>query len=177
MIDELNVAIRDYQRKWQTLLRARADVDFFAGLKPISVGWKVADTAASDELFKQLRDLCDQTHSIYKNDRWLTTLHLKNTELEWGVSVINIMQRRPGSEDALGLDNINFYCPSYNHIDEVLAQEPELKWTHESCGPYSQWVSLWFDGTEAKLRPRSVMDVSLDEFKEMRDAVMSKIGA
>lgn len=176
MIDELNNAIRDYRTKWDVLFKERADVEFFAALKPISVGWKVADVAESDVLFKQLRDLADQTHAIFKNDRWLTTLHLKDKELEWGISVINIMQRRPGSEDSLGLDNINFYCPNYDHIDEVLAKEPELKWTHESCGPYSQWVSLWFDGTEAKLRPRSVMDVSLDEFKEMRDAVMGKIG-
>jgi hypothetical protein len=176
MIDELNVAIRDYRNKWEVLLKTRADVEFFAALKPISVGWKVADIAESDALFKQLREFSDQTHSIYKNDRWLTTLHLKDRELEWGISVINIMQRRPASEDAPGLDNINFYCPSYDHIDEILAKEPELKWTHESCGPYSQWVSVWFDGTEAKLRPRSVMDVSLDEFKEMRDSVMGKIG-
>jgi hypothetical protein len=176
MIEELNRAIRDYRKKWDVLLAERADVGFFAGLKPISVGWKVADVAASDELYKSLRDLCDQSHAIYKNDRWLTTLHLKDSELDWGISVINIMQRRPGSEDALGLDNINFFCPVYGQIDDILADEPSLKWTHESCGPYSQWVSLWFGDTEAKLRPRSVMDVSLDEFKEMRDSVMGKIG-
>jgi hypothetical protein len=85
------------------------------------------------------------------------------------------MQRRPNSQDALGLDNVNFLAPDFGQIEEVLQDEPDLKWTHESCGPHSQWISLWFDDTEAKLRPISVLDVSLTEFQEIRDTVMDRL--
>ena len=176
MIDELNTALREYQAKWDMLLASRADTAFFASVKPISIGWKVADLATFDTFCSQLRSVFDQGHMIYKNERWLGTFHLKDQKLLWDIELVGVMQRRPGSEDALGLDNVNFYCPDYDRIDEVLSKEPQLKWTHESCGPHSQWVSLWFGGTEVKLRPRSVLDVAIDEYKEIRDSVRSKIG-
>lgn len=171
MIDQLNQAIAEYRQKWEKLMEGRADRQFFAECRPISVGWKIADLAAYDKLYAELREYCDQTHAISKNDRWLATMHLKDTKLEWGIEVVNLMQLRPGSEDVLGLDNINFLCPRYAEADDILAREPSLKWTHESNGPYSEWISLWFDSTEAKLRPITIIDVSLAEYKEVRDKV------
>jgi hypothetical protein len=174
MIDQLNQAIQAYRKKWEALLAERADQAFFGALRPISVGWKVADVQELDAAYQELRSLCDQTHAINKNDRWLTTLHLKDTQLPWGIEVINLMQRRPNSQDTLGLDNINFLTDHFLAADEVLTKEPDLKWTHESNGPYSQWISVWFADTEAKIRPISVLDVSLAEFKEVRDKVLTK---
>lgn len=172
MIEQLNESLRSYQADWQQLLTQRADREFFDTLQPVSVGWKV-DTLQDFELaIAALRQHGDQIHEIQKNNRWLATLHLKDVVLDWGITVVNVMQRRPDSEDALGLDNISFYVPHFARTEEVLALEPGLKWTHESNGQYSSWVSLWFANREAKLRAETTLDVSLHEFRDMRDQVM-----
>ncbi|HET8669527.1 MAG TPA: hypothetical protein VFM05_02550 [Candidatus Saccharimonadales bacterium] len=165
MIDEINAAIGHYRKKWEELLADRADRQLFENLRPVSVGWKVADTNMFDETYRQLRDQCDLTSSIYKNARWLSTMHLRDRPLEWGIRVINLMQRRPTSEDALGLDNVNFYTDRYHELDDILGSEPELKWSHESCGEHSEWISLWFLGTEAKLRPKTTIGISIAELQ------------
>jgi hypothetical protein len=176
MIEQLNQAIIDYRHKWQRLEAQRANTSFFTALQPISVGWKVADITVFDTVVTALRQHSDHVHLTYKNDRWLATLHLRDIKLEWGITVVNIMQRRPDSQDATGLDNVNFYVPHFALTEEVLAAEPNLKWSHESNGPYSNWIAIWFDGTEAKLRAETVLDVDIRAFRDVRDRVLKGKG-
>jgi hypothetical protein len=175
MIEELNQALRDYQADWRQLCAARADQEFFSQLRPSSVAWKFADLETLEVALAALRPLCDQIHMSYRNDRWLATLHLPDSPLRWGIEVIGLMQRRPDSQDALGLDNVNFFVPHFAVTQEVLGREPELKWTQESSGPHSQWLSLWFADREAKLRDRTILDVCIDELRDSRDSVIGKI--
>jgi hypothetical protein len=83
------------------------------------------------------------------------------------------MQRRPGSTDAVGLDHIDFMDMEETNTKAVLADESDLKWTEEKNG-LCQWTSVWFDGTEAKLRTGTVVDVCIDELEEVNSKLRGK---
>ena len=172
MIDEINQSLKAYQAKWQELVSNRKNKAFFKDLLPTAIAWKTVDLADFDTRFKELRDLCDKVHLGWVNDRWLATLNLKNTNLEWDIQVIKLMQRRPGSDDPIGLDHVDFYAKT---IDEtVLKQEPDLKWTTESNNPHCSWLSIWFTGTEAKIRTDTVLDVCIAELQDASKAIVDK---
>ncbi len=165
MIDEINAAIGDYQIKWCALIKGRKDVSFFESLKPFSVGWKVADLAEFDRRFAELRGRCVQVHLMWMNDRWIATMFLKEGEnLSWNIPIIKLMQRRPKSTDALGLDNVDFYTPDFLDANTLCAKESDLKFTDEFNGE-CKWTSLWFDGTEAKIRNQTSADVTIAELQ------------
>jgi len=173
MFDELNQAIDEYLAKWQNLVAQRQNKEFFDRMKVCAVGWKTADLAEYDRLFAAWREACDQIHVGLINDRWIATMHLKDSELHGGVTIIKLMQRRPGSTDAVGLDHIDFMDMEETNTKAVLADESDLKWTEEKNG-LCQWTSVWFDGTEAKLRTGTVVDVCIDELEEVNSKLRGK---
>lgn len=169
MIDELNEAITGYQEKWQRLVAQCKNKAFFEALKPTAVCLKVADIAELDKCVAALRDAADTVHMAWLNDRWLATVHLRAQKLDWGIEVVKIYQRRPGSQDALGLDHIDFYAPAIN--EDILADEPGLKWSNEVNGICS-WISLWFAGTEAKLRAKTTLAVEAEEMNLLNERIL-----
>jgi hypothetical protein len=170
MFDELNRSIDEFMAKWQSLVGQRKNKDFFDRLKPTAVGWKVTDLAEFDRLFNQWREACDQIHVSRKNERWLATLHLKESTLHGDISVIKLMQRRPNSTDAVGLDHLDLMDMEETNTKAVLAEEVDIKWTDEENG-LCVWTSIWFDGTEAKLREGTVLDVSIAELHEVNNKI------
>lgn len=164
MFDEVNTALNDYFSKWQALVGARKNKEFFERLKPTAVGWKAADLTEYDRLFAEWRDACDQIHVARINDRWLASLHLTDVTLSGGIAIIKIMQRRPGSTDQIGLDHVDFLDMEETNTKAILAEETDVKWTEEKNG-VCEWTSLWFDGTEAKLRMDTVLDVAREELR------------
>lgn len=172
MIDELNEAITGYQDKWRQLVAARKDKAFFEALKPTSVCLKVADRAELDTRVKAVREYADHIHAGWINERWLVTVHLRGLQLAEGIEIVKLYQQRPGSSDAVGLDHLDFYGADIN--EDILADEPDLKWTHETNGEHCSWVSLWFAGTEAKLRTDTTLDVCAKELQEINQRVIAK---
>lgn len=175
MLDEINGAIASYETAWELLVSGRSNQGFFKKLKPTAVAWKVEDIADFNKRFAQLRDLCDQVHLGWINERWLATLHLKNIVLVNGASVVKIMERRPGSNDPTGLDHVDFYIAGTDDIKQVLHNEPDLKWTEEKNGDYCRWISLWFDSTEAKLRRDTVLQPCIDELEAVQEKILDDI--
>ena len=171
MIDEFNVATKEFGLKWQKLVEERKDKRIFESARPISIGWKVADKAAFDICYAELLDLCDQVHLKWMNERWIATMILREPSLEWGMQVVKLMQRRPGSSDTLGFDHLDFYTPDVGDAAAMQAAEPDLKWTDEVNG-LCKWTSLWFDGTEAKMRRESVVEVCIAELKEANENLL-----
>ena len=171
MIDELNAAVETYYAQWRELVAARQDKTFFQALKLSSVGWKTEDIVDFNQRFAQLRDHCDQIHLAWVNERWLATLHLRDKPLAHGISLVKLMQRRPGSSDAVGLDHLDFLVPKDRDAKAALAGESGLKWSEEHNGKHSKWLSIWFASTEAKLRSDTVIDVCIAEFNEVNQAV------
>lgn len=177
MIRELSQALLNYQTAWQALVGERQDQAFFKALKPTAVAWKTVDIADFDRRFAILRDLCDQIHFGWIDERWLVTLHLRETAaqdaaLPWNIRVIKLMQRRPGSKDAVGLDHVDFSSPNVNKAH--LSAEPNLKWTEEASGDRCKWLSVWFAGTEAKLRTATVLQVCADEMLTCQAALLRR---
>jgi plasmid maintenance system killer protein len=174
MLEELDTAIETYHAKWHQLVAKRQNKAFFQSLKPTAVAWKVADLPDLDARMASLREHCDQIHSGWVNERWLLTLHLKDAELSCGVRVIKLMQRRPGSTDPIGLDHLDFLITTEGDAKAVLASEPDLKWSEEKNGDNCQWLSVWFDGTEAKLRRDTVLQVCADELLDTQKPLLDE---
>jgi hypothetical protein len=173
MFDELNRAIDEYQNKWNALVAQRKNKEFFERLKPTTVGWKVADLAEYDRLKNEWRGACDLVFEKWMNERWIAEIHLKDTKLSGGIEVIKLMQRRPNSSDALGLDNMDFMDMEETNTKAVLSEEGDLKYTDEANG-LCAWISIWFDGTEAKLRQGTPLDVAIDELREVNSKIRGK---
>ncbi|MET1033185.1 MAG: hypothetical protein ABWX94_01675 [Candidatus Saccharimonadales bacterium] len=168
MVGELNTAITEYQEKWERLVAGRKDKSFFKQLRPTSVAWKAEDLADFDSRLAALRDQADQIHIAWLNGRWLATIHLRETTLVNGLTIVKLMQRRPESTDATGLDHLDFYFdPSKSAAKDILDQEPNLKWTEEKNGDHCKWISVWFENTEAKIRGDTVLDVCADEMRDL----------
>ncbi len=167
MIHEINTALGDYHTKWAALVTERSDKAFFEKLVPAAVGWKVADVAAFDKAVAGLRDHCDFVLHTWLNDRWIAKMVLRKPATDWPIPVIKIMQVRPGSIDAHGLDHIDFYAKQSPAEIEITLQKENLKWTHEvnHDGDKYPWASVWFAGTEAKIKHYSVLDIYADQFK------------
>lgn len=177
MLDELNQAVEEYQAKWQRLIAGRANKPFFQSLEPTAIGWKVADRTEYDKRYAELHDHCDRIIETWMNGRWIAKLHLRDTKLANGVQIIKLMQRRPGSDDALGLDHIDFYSPPLDEVEQILQKEPDLKWTHEDNDVVQNyhWISIWFADTEAKLKPGTVLDIIITELQATNQQIVDRV--
>ncbi len=167
MFDEQNAAIDNYFAKWQALIANRKDEknkEFFERLKATAMGWKVANVEEYDRLLNAWRGACDMLFQKWMNDRWIATLHLKDTTLNGGIEVVKILQRRPNATDGLGLDNMEFLDMEEVNTAAILTEESDIKWTKEENG-VSRWISLWFDGVEAKLKPETPLDIVIEELR------------
>jgi hypothetical protein len=173
MLEQLNSELETYFVKWQVLIAARKNNEFFSTLKPVAVGWKVADKAEYDRIYEELRLDCDKIVETWMNGRWIAKLHLKSTTLPGSISIIKLMQRRPGSDDALGLDHVDYYGQQVANADSVLKAEADLKWSTESNDAVAgyEWISVWFDGGEAKLKAGTVVDIVVQELQELSESL------
>jgi hypothetical protein len=172
MTDELNAVIAGYWSKWQQLVAGRKDKAFFEKLRPTAVCLKVEDLTELDRRVLELRDIAEHIHWGWINERWLVTLHLRDQQLTEGIEIVKLYQRRPGSSDPAGLDHLDFYASDVD--EDILADEPGLKWTHETNGEHCSWISLWFAETEAKLRTETTMEVCAKELQQINDHIASR---
>ena len=86
------------------------------------------------------------------------------------------MLRRPGSDDLPGLDHLDFYSPALPQVEQVLATEPSLTWTNETNDIIEDyhWISIWFAGTEAKLKPETVLEICMAELRQLNQRILGK---
>ena len=172
MIDELRSKLAIYLNDWQIVVDERSNADFFNALRPTAVGWKCTDR---DELMlyvTALRDLCDQIHFGWINERLVVSLHLKDEKLPGNVTIIKLMERRPGSEDPVGLDHVDFYTTA--PVKANIQLEEDLDWNEEKNGEHCKWISVWFEGGEAKLRTDTVLKVCAAEMLEYEARILKE---
>lgn len=175
MLNEINDALDTYDKSWKKLVDGRTNRQFFETLKPVAVGWKVAERVEYDQLVAELHDQADQIIETWMNGRWIAKLHLKDTKLTNCAELIKVMLRRPGSDDELGLDHVDFYSHEVATAEPLLKQETDLKWSWESNDVIEgyDWISIWFNGTEAKLKSDTVLDIIQTELKELNQKLMA----
>lgn len=171
MLEEITKATTSYLEKWDRLVEKRANKTFFQNLKPVSVGWKTTDLNEFNGIFLELREYCDQVHLGWVNERWLASMHLKDSKLPGDIEIIKLMQRRPNSTDPVGLDHFDFYHDSEEEIKQVLTSEADLDAAKESNNPLCHWHSIRFEDTEAKLRADTVIDVCIAELREVNKQI------
>lgn len=178
VIREIEKALSIYNKKRQTLISNAEDKKFFEALKPTAIGWKVADQAKYQKIYQELRESSDFIVETWMNERWIAKIHLKDRPLSNGVKIIKIMQIRPGSEDPLGLDHIDFYYSKDIDAKAVLTTE-NIKWSQESNDILSgyQWLSVWFEDTEAKLKAGTVLDTIGEQFKQLNKSIIPEPSA
>jgi hypothetical protein len=170
MLEKLNQALAGYARDWNELVATRTNKDFFASLQPTAVGWKTTDRAEYTALVAELHDTSDQIIETWMNGRWVAKLHLKDMVLSNGASIVKIMERRPGSTDATGLDHVDLYTATeLAWAKDVLGKEPELNWSQESNDIIDgyDWLSVWFAGTEAKIKNDTVLEIVSAELTQL----------
>lgn len=171
--NSITSALNAYFGNWHRLVSTRNHKAFFESMKPVAVGWKVEDRAAYNEMLAEFHDQADRVIETWMNGRWIAKVHLAASPLPGGIEIIKIMQRRPESTDAVGLDHVDFYIPEKVNLAEMLAGEDDLKWSEESNDVIDNynWVSLWFDGTEAKLKFDTVLDIIQAELREINEKI------
>ena len=173
MLSEIDAAVETYMQSWRKLQASAQNKSFFASLKPVAVGWKVADSEEYKKLYDACHAQCDKTIETWMNERWIAKLHLKDTTLSEGITILKLMQRRPGSSDALGIDHVDFYNADGQSIEQVLKDEPEIHWTWETNDVVDdyRWISVWFSGTEAKVRNSTVLDTVIEELDQLNNDI------
>ena len=171
MLDELQARLDEYLKSWQDLVKKRDNQQYFAALQPTAVAWKFSDRAALMRAVDEVRDVCDQIHFGWVNNRWLVSMYLRDSELPGAVRVIKFMERRPGSTDNIGLDHVDFYASEQNILEHVQA-ESGLNWNEEINGDHCKWISVWFDMGEAQLRTDTVLKVCADEMLEYEQTIL-----
>jgi len=176
MFEMYNQALKTYLEKWEQLVAQTQNQEFFQSLKPVTVGWKVSDHHDYVKLYEELREHCDMTVEKWMNQRWIAKLHLRNTTLAGGIEVIKLMERRPASTDSVGLDHVDFYSPAVTRAEAILSAEPDLRWTHEENDTVAgyNWISIWFNDTEAKLKSDTIYDVLTTELQEINEHIKNK---
>lgn len=172
MVEELQQKVQEYLDGWQAFSAARNDKDYFGGLKPTAIGWKFTDRTELMQRFNEIRDMCEQVHFGWINERWVICAYLRDVTLPGGIKVVKLMERRPGSTDAVGLDHIDFYTPETDVRTHV--EQEDIKWTEEHNGEHCKWISVWFEGGEAKLRNDTVLKVCADEMLEYEQRIIGR---
>ena len=175
MLDQINTALQNYFTQWQAVQGARTDETFFAALKPVALGWKTQDRAEYDRIYAELHDDCDHISEVWMNGRWIAKIHLRDQQVEGGIKIIKLMERRPESTDATGLDHVDFYTEATDNGRLVLAAEPNLKWTEETNDVLDDytWISIWFGETEAKLKHSTVINNVIRELEIINQQIIA----
>ncbi len=170
MFDEVNKAIDEYLGKWQALVAWRKNKEFFERLRPTAVAWKVADLAEYDRLLHQWRDSSNQVVETWMNDRWIAVMDVRDKQLHGDIQILELMQRRPNTDGALGLSHIDFMDMEQTNTKAILDEETGVDWSDGQNGS-AVWTSIKFDGGEAKLREGTVLDQVITELQEANNKV------
>ena len=170
MVEKLRKDLALYFNDWQVVVDERLNSDFFSALKPTAAGWKFTDRDELMERFAEIRDLCDQVHFGWINERWVICAHFKELVLPGDITVVKLMERRPNSEDPIGLDHVDFHTTA--PVKQNIELEEGLEWNEERNGEHCKWISVWFEGGEAKLRNDTVLQVCADEMLEFQGKIL-----
>jgi len=126
---ELQLSYEEYVQHWQALLEAQKLNDSLGAMKPIAVGWKVATIDAYNSLYQDFRTASDRIVETWMNGRWIAKMHLRELRIGDDIEIVKLMQRRPGSDDAVGLDHVDFLCSDITKIEAVLQAQNAVKWS------------------------------------------------
>ena len=173
MIDLINTAAKEalsasldkYFAKWDEYVARMGLYAIAEKMRPVAVGWKVADRMDYRRTLSILENYAQQMHSITVSKRRFGTVVLEDP-LVRGITIIKLIERRPGSRDALGLDHIDFYLPLIEGIAEML-ERSEANWRRQGSDNYKR-LSVRFGPEslyEAKIIDHTILEICADELE------------
>lgn len=98
-------ALTAYKSAWNILIKENKLEQLDRTIIPTTLSLKVAD---KNRLFQQLQSVVDQIDQLHigtVNNRFIASIFLTTT-IE-GLPILKILERRPGSDDPLGLDSLD----------------------------------------------------------------------
>jgi hypothetical protein len=167
-------ALNDYEDAWARFLSAYKLDDFLELVTPTTISWKVADKAELFKNLEQLGDLTEQVHIGTVNDRFIASVLLYKPVKS--MQIVKILERRTSSEDALGLDSIDYFVKDNEVIYKMLKKaEANIVKDHNSM---HDWLSLRFgedNRYEAKFTTHLVLEVGIKELRLATDQLIQKL--
>jgi len=167
-MDKIEQALKIYLDDWGDWCSQEKGFAF-KKLRPMHIGWKVPDELALGQEVTSSLPYIEQGHIGTVDNRKIVLLVLK-APME-GISILQIMQLRPGSTDSLGLDHVAFYCNEMSALEDAL-KKTTRRWEHQS-NPGHSWISLWFGDKqrEAKFFDHTSLDLGAHELSETSEAI------
>lgn len=167
--DSLKTSLVNYEKAW----KAFVVINHFESIEPswqrVAISWKVEHKVA---LFGNLRRIGDQAEQIHIgtiNDRFIAMAILKKKYA--GVRMIKLLERRPGSQDPLGLDSVDFRVDDMDVTYELLKTAgAHVAREHNDV---HAWLSLRFGKNheyEAKFIDHSLVGVAISELETVKVA-------
>ena len=142
-------------------------------MRPIAVGWKVANRAEYRRVMSVLNNYASQIHSVTVGKRKFATVILEEP-LSRNISIIKVIERREGSRDAVGLDHIDFYLPIVEGVAEML-ERGQANWRRQGNETYKR-ISVRFGPEalfEAKIIDHTVLNIAADELNYASQKILS----
>ena len=133
-----------------------------------AVGIKLGGLPEVLQAHASLYEQGDQSHCGPVNDRTIATLLKPAPFALDALRQIKLLQRRPGSDDELGLDHLDVYLQIGDALMEQLlkaAQQRGINCEYEANDAHG-WISVSHNGFEFKLVNHPVWKVCCDEAQQ-----------
>jgi len=154
----IEISLKVYQAAWSELKQTNKLPDFL----PTTLSIKVPSKTQLYQLLDNNSENIEQVHIGTVNDRYIASAVLK--EPFEGLPILKILERRPGSNDPLGLDSIDYLVGNLGRTFQML-QEAGLPVVKEQNDVHA-WLSLRFGQNnefEAKFTDHVVLEVAIKE--------------
>lgn len=161
-LEDLDLKVAEYWNKWNEFRLKYKLSDFI----PTTVGYKVADINNFNDILNQLLvdGSASQLHIGSVNKRYIASVVLTKPLFN-KIQILKLMQRRPDSEDPVGLDHLDFYVENLTDTEKEFKSLNLSGWNWESNDAH-KWISLRFYGLEAKFVDHLVLDVGVSEMNQ-----------
>ena len=135
--------------------------------EPATIGWKVTDITEFNKALAGFlaSDLVNQCHIGFVDKRYIASIVFREPIYQ-KIYILKLMQRRPGSTDPVGLDHVDFTVADLPATEAEFTKSGVADWDYESNEVHT-WISVRFNGTEAKFVDHVVLDVGVKELKDI----------
>lgn len=158
---DIQGSLAAYHKAWQEIVRSWNYNDYGVAT---TLSIKVADKVTLFQLLEVNADNIEQVHIGTVDDRYIASAMLRQPYEN--LPILKVLERRPGSEDLLGLDSIDYLVDSTEKVFERI-QRAGLPIVKESNEVHS-WLSVRFGAAqqfEAKFTDHLVLEVAIKELR------------
>jgi hypothetical protein len=167
--DLLKTSLLSYEKAWKAFIVINHFESIESSWQRVAISWKVEHKVALYGNLRLIGDQAEQIHIGTINDRFIAMAILKKPYS--GVRMIKLLERRPGSQDPLGLDSVDYRVDDLEKTYELLKAAGAH--VEEQHNDWHNWLSLRFGKDhefEAKFMDHSLLnlvDKQLSTAKEL----------